>query len=178
MSAGNQGTQRCVESWPQPGDVVENDKSIGQRFDIGAQFQGLAVVVKAGDSCRANKFFTASEFAYYGVDQSSCEPAGLVASERHMAGAVRQLGRVSVLMAACFTSATRKLIRSGDRERDRPSIMVRSTVVVPAPGAPTTATRSSRLVDRVKSKATGEPAGSTPIGIVSNPVDSFSRHTV
>ena len=78
MSAGNQGTQRCVESWPQPGDVVENDKSIGQRFDIGAQFQGLAVVVKAGDSCRANKFFTASEFAYYGVDQSSCEPAGLV----------------------------------------------------------------------------------------------------
>src|SRR4029079_5206113 len=68
-------------------------------------------------------------------------------------------------MAACFTSATRKLIRSGDRERDRPSILVRSTVVVPAPGAPTTATRSSTLSDPrtaeefVKARGPGEVQG-------------------
>ena len=116
MSAGNQGTQRCVESWPQPGDVVENDKSIGQRFDVKAQFQGLAVVVKAGDSCRANKFFTASEFAYYGVDQSSCEPAGLVASERHMAGAVRQLGASAYSWPPALPSATRFDQLRGSRE--------------------------------------------------------------
>jgi hypothetical protein len=103
MSAGNQGAQRGVESWLQLGDVVENDEGVGQRFEIGAHCQCSAVVVKAGDPCRAKEFLSAIDFAYQYGGQSSCEPLGLVAGEGDMAGAMRQLGRVSVLMAACFT---------------------------------------------------------------------------